>query len=159
MGAIGAAALDRAIRDGERLLIDTSTLVAYLNRAEAATPVASYILDEMVHPGRNRGLVSMITVMDVLVRPLRAGTPEPYQHIMEFISQFPNLTPVPVDLPVAQEAASVRAMFRLSAPDALIVATGLISQVHHLVTNDATWTRKLQPLASRIKVCHLDAFR
>jgi predicted nucleic acid-binding protein len=36
-----------------------------------------------------------------------------------------------------KEAASRRATFRLSMPDALIVATGIISQVHHLVTNDA----------------------
>lgn len=100
----------------------------------------------------------MVTVMEVLVRPLRAGAPEPYQHLLEFITQFPNLSTAPIDLPVAQEAASVRATFRLSAPDALIVATGLVSQVHHLVTNDGAWGRKLQPIAARIRVCQLDRF-
>ena len=150
--------LERAIRPGERMLVDTTTLIAYLNRAEAATPVASHILNEMIESGRNPGIVSMVTVMEVLVWPLRVCAPESYQHLLEFITKFPNLSTVPIDLPVAQEAASVRAMFRLSPPDALIVATGLVSQVHHLVTNDGAWVRKLQPIAARIRVCQLDLF-
>ena len=68
------------------------------------------------------------------------------------IAQFPNLRPISIDLAVAQEAASLRAMFRLSMADALNVATGIVAQVHHLVTNDADWARRLQPISGRIKV-------
>ena len=74
---------------------------------------------------------------------------------LEFLTRFPNFRPISIDLAVAQEAASLRAMFRLSMADALIVATGIVSQVHHLVTNDADWVRKLQPIQGRIRVCHL----
>jgi PIN domain nuclease of toxin-antitoxin system len=158
VGTVNSDRIDRAIQPGERMLVDTTTLIAYLNRTEAATPVASYILNEMIQSGRNPAIISMVTVMEILVRPLRVGAPEPYQHVLEFITQFPNLTTVPIDLFVAQEAASARAMFRLSPPDALIVASGLVSQVHHLVTNDGAWVRKLQPIAARIRVCQLDRY-
>jgi predicted nucleic acid-binding protein len=93
--------------------------------------------------------------MEVLVRPLRAGVSAPYEHLMDFLTSFPNLRPMSVDLAVAQEAASLRAAFRLSTADALIVATGIAAQVHHLVTNDADWVRKLQPISGRIRVALL----
>ena len=75
--------------------------------------------------------------------------------MLDFVTRFPNLRPMSVDLVTAQEAASLRAMFRLSMADSLIVATGIVAQVHHLVTNDADWVRKLQPIQGRIRVCHL----
>jgi hypothetical protein len=44
----------------------------------------------------------------------------------------------------------LRAAQRFSPPDALIVATGLATQVGHLVTNDRAWARKLASLGARI---------
>jgi hypothetical protein len=47
-------------------------------------------------------------------------------------------------------------MHNLSSPDALVVATGVVAQVGHLVTNDKEWATKLRPLGSRLTVCRLD---
>jgi predicted nucleic acid-binding protein len=149
------ASLEREIRSGDRLLLDTTSLIAYLNGGEDVTPLATHVVDECVRSGRNPAIISMVSVMEVLVRPLRLGVTGPYQHLMDFLTRFPNLHALQVDLVVAQEAASVRAAHRLSAPDALIVATGIVGQVHHRVTNDADWVRKLQQLAGRINVCRL----
>jgi predicted nucleic acid-binding protein len=147
--------LEQALASGERLLVDTTTLVSYLDGGEAITPLAAHVIEELIQPGRNVAVVSMITVAEVLVRPLRIGVTEPYQNVLDFLTRFPNLRPIPIDLATAQEAASLRAMFRLSMADSLIVAIGIVAQVHHLVTNDADWVRKLQPISGRIRVCHL----
>jgi predicted nucleic acid-binding protein len=116
LGAVTISTLEQAVRSGDRLLLDTTSLIAYLDRREAISPLAMHVVNELVHSGRNSAVVSMISVM---------------------------------------EAASLRAAFRLSTADALIVATGVVAQVHHLVTNDADWVRKLQPISGRIRVCHL----
>jgi predicted nucleic acid-binding protein len=63
-----------------------------------------------------------------------------------------------VDLQVAQDAAHLRADRRMAPPDALIVATGLATQVRHLVTNDHNWSAKLAPMAARIAVVRTAAF-
>ena len=147
--------LERDLREGERLLLDTTSLIAYLDRGEAVSPLATHVIDHLVQSGRNPAIVSMVTVSETLIRPLRIGVTPPYDHLLDFLTQFPNLRPISIDLPVAQEAASLRATFRLSMADALIVATGIVAQVHHLVTNDADWARKLQPISGRIRVCHL----
>lgn len=99
------ARLERALPVGDRLLLDATTLVAYLDGGEIVSAVASCIVDEFVREGRNEALVSMITVMELLVRPLGHG-PTGYRHVLDFLTNFPNLRPVVVDLPVAQEAAS-----------------------------------------------------
>ena len=96
-----------------------------------------------------------MSINEVLVRPLRRGVGQPYQHVVDFLTRFPNLVSAPVDLAVAQEAASLRATYGFAAPDALVIATGIVSQVGHLVTNDAQWKRRLKPIARRIRVCYL----
>lgn len=149
------ATLEQALAEGSRILLDAATLIAYLNRREAVSPVAAHIIDHFVREGRNPATVSMVTVMEVLVRPLAHGPGEPYLHALDFLTRFPNLRAVPIDLPVAQEAASLRASYRFAAPDALVIASGLVHQVGSLVTNDADWPARLRPISQRIGVCHL----
>jgi predicted nucleic acid-binding protein len=93
----------------------------------------------------------MVTVMEILVRPLRRSPPG-HQTVLAFLRSHPNLETVSVDLQVAQEAATLRATHKLAPPDALIIGTGIETQVSHLVTNDRTWTSKLAVIADRIAV-------
>jgi PIN domain. len=148
------ASLERALPEGDRLLLDTTALAAYLDATEATHDLARHVIDALVGTGRNPAIVSMITVMEILVRPLRA-TPRGHHTVLAFLRGQPNLIAVPVDIQVAQDAASLRAAQRFSPPDALIVGTGLAAQVGHLVTNDRDWARKLKGLESRILVCTL----
>ena len=148
--------LEATIKAGERVLLDTTVLAAYLDSTEKVHPVAAHVLDEMVASGRNPAVVSMITVMEILVRPLR-GTPAGHHTVLAFLKAHPNLTCIPVDLQIAQEAARLRAENRFSPPDALVVGSGMAAQVHHLVTNDFAWTTKLKTAASRIKVVRLES--
>ncbi|MBM2811964.1 MAG: PilT protein domain protein [Chloroflexi bacterium] len=130
-------------------------LAAYFDGGEQVSAAAACVVDEWVHSGRNAAIISTVTAMELLVRPLRLGAREPYQHVIDFLHQYPNLRILPADLTVAQEAASLRAVHRLSETDALIVATGLVSQVSVLLTNDARWKAKLRPLERRISTCLL----
>lgn len=148
------AALERVVPAGDRLLLDAATLVAYLDGGEAVSPVAACVVDEFVRDGRNEGVVSMVTVMELLVRPLRHGRVG-YRHALDFLTNFPNLRAAVIDLPVAQEAASLRASHNFRPPDALTIASGLVYQVGHLVTNDAGWKTRLAPIRQRVAACYL----
>jgi predicted nucleic acid-binding protein len=148
---VSLSSLLRAIAEGDRVLPDTTVLAAYLDATDATHPVARHVVDELVATGRNPAVVSMVTVMEILVRPMRA-TPPGHHTVLAFLRTHPNLTCVPVDLQVAQEAAHLRADKKLAPPDALIVATGLAAQVRHLITNDHDWSGKLATSSSRITV-------
>jgi predicted nucleic acid-binding protein len=149
------ASLEDTVPEGDRLLLDSTTLIAYLDGGEIASPIAKHIIDEWVQPGRNPGIVSVVSVMELLVRPMRTGVPAAYRHIIDFLTRFPHLSVAVADLAVAQEAAALRASHGFRAPDALIIASGLLNQVSHLVTNDQDWKNRLEPVAQRVRVCYL----
>jgi len=152
---LSLASLEEAIPEGEGLLLDTSTLIAYLNAGEAVTPVASHVITDWVGGGRNPAVVSMVSVTEVLLQPLRAGAEEAYATLIEFLTHFPNMRLAPIDLHTAQEAAWLRVASSLTPPNALIIATGVMAQAGHLVTNDARW-KQAEPMARNIRAVYLE---
>ena len=148
------SAFEKRVATGDRLLIDTSSLIAYFDVHDATNDVACVLVDEFVKPGRNAMVISPVTAMELLVRPLRTA-PQGAVHVHEFLSRWPNLTLLATDLHVAREAASLRATHRFAVPDALVIATGIVAQVHHLITNDKQWRPKLAPLKDRVGVVEL----
>ena len=155
---MSAASLAEALSPGERILVDSSTLIAYLQGSEAVSPLATLLVDDLVRNGRNPAVISMVTVMELLVRPHRRSEWH-YLHTLDFLTHHPNLRAQPIDLPVAQEAAGIRATYGLPAPDALVVATGIVAQVAFLITNDERWRKRLRPLAGRVGVLYLEELR
>ena len=151
---MSTASLENAIPAGDRVLLDTTTLAAYLDETEAVHPAARYVVEQLVGTGRNGAVISMITVMELLIRPMRA-TPSGHHTVLAFIRNHPNLSAFDVDLQVAQDAAFLRAAHRFAPPDALVVGTALAAQVGHLVTNDFAWVDRLAPMRERIQVCIL----
>lgn len=145
--------LERAMPEGDRLLIDTTALAAYLDASEPTHAASKHVM-ELVAAGRNPAVISMITVMEILVRPLRASPPG-HHTVLALLRNHPNLEAVPVDLQVAQDAAFLRAAQRFSPPDALVIGTGLAAQVSHLVTNDSKWATRLATMSERIRVVKL----
>ena len=139
--------LSKAIPPGEALLLDTSTLIAYLDGRESVSPVATHIVNIYVREGRNPGLVSVVSVMETLVGPLRRSS-EAYRQVVDFLTTFPNLHAIALDFAVAHEAARLRAAHNFSTPDALIIASAISVEVHHIATNDETGGSKLEPLDS-----------
>lgn len=146
---VSEASLARAIPAGDRILLDSTALIAYLDGGEVASPAATRVIDEFVRPGRNPAVISMVTVVEVLVKPARRS-PSGYRHAHDFLQNFPHFTLQSIDFPVAQEAAAVRATYNCRTPDALIIATGVVAQVARMVCNDERWRhvkdRRVRPV-------------
>lgn len=144
-------AFEKRMAEGDRVLIDTSVLIAYFEPSDATHDVAVLLIDDFVKHGRNAALVSPISAMELLVRPLRIQ-PAGAAHVHDFLNHWPNLTLLSIDLHVAQEAASLRATHNFKTPDALVIAGGIVAQVAHLVTNDSDWNKKLAPITARVQI-------
>ena len=72
-----------------------------------------------------------------------------------FFRAFPNLHVVDVNLDIAIEAATLRAISRLALPDSLLVGTALLSGCEVVVTNVEQWSRRLSPLFPRFTWIYL----
>jgi predicted nucleic acid-binding protein len=140
------ADLDAALARVERVLLDTSALIAFHSRHEAVHPLAKHLLGRIEDAGDPlRGYVSVVTAAELLIRPHRIGI-EQFTYMHTFLTQFPNLTVLPMDLVVATQAATIRSTTGLRLPDAIVVASGLLAGCEGIVCNDEAWARKLRPL-------------
>jgi predicted nucleic acid-binding protein len=150
-------ALDSALGGSERALLDTSTLIAFQNPGERAHHLATHLLGRIQRDEDSlRGFYSVVSASEILIRPLRTG-PDRVAFVHSFITSFPNLTLLPVDLSVSMLAAAIRSGFGLRLPDALVVASGLLAGVEAIVSNDARW-RRLQPSFREFRWIYLGDF-
>ncbi|HLZ47873.1 MAG TPA: PIN domain-containing protein [Candidatus Limnocylindria bacterium] len=138
------------------MLLDTSVVIAYLDPDDRATAVAGAVIDGLVRSGRNPGLISMVTVTEVLVGPARSGDREVYAEVVDFLTQLPGLRLREIDFRVAERAATLRARLGLRAADALIVATGVAAGVGRIVSNDRDWATRLRSAEVPATVVLLD---
>ena len=152
------ATLDAILGDIERLLLDTSALIAFHNRLERVHFLAAHLLGRIEREDDPlRGYYSVISAAELLVRPFRAG-PAEHAFMHAFLMSFPNLTVLPVDLPVAMQAATLRASTNARLPDALVMASGLMAGCEAIVTNDEAWTRRVAPLFRDFRWIYLGDF-
>ncbi|HZS90146.1 MAG TPA: type II toxin-antitoxin system VapC family toxin [Chloroflexota bacterium] len=155
---MGSSELDRELGDVERILLDTSVLIAFHSPHERVHDLADHIMSRIENQtDRLRGYYSALSASELLVRPIRTSV-EHFTHMQAFLVGFPNLTILPVDLVVAGQAATLRAITRLHLADALVIATGLVAGCQAIVTNDERWMRQVAPLFNQFQWIYLDRF-
>ncbi len=114
------------------------------------SPLTQLLL-EAWEMGRNAGVISLITLLEVLVKPKREGNMEAARDYLELLTTYPNLMIVEVDLQVAELASDLRARYGVRTPDALQVAAALRAGATGFITND----RRLKRVAE-LEVVLLD---
>jgi predicted nucleic acid-binding protein len=97
-------------------------------------------------------VTSFITLVEVLVQPLRNGREDLVNAYRDILLRSPALRAIPFDRQAAEEAARLRAVHRLRTPDAIQVATASSRGPRIVLTNDAA-SHKI----SGISVLVLDA--
>lgn len=134
------------------MLVDTSVVIAYLTGTEQTSDLATELFDRFVATGRNPASLSMITVEEILVRPFRSGSAA-VARAEGFLRHFADIGLIAVDYEVAREAARIRAMAGLRAPDAIVLASALVGGANVLVTNDRAWKSRASSIAPELGLC------
>jgi predicted nucleic acid-binding protein len=93
-------------------------------------------LFNLIEQGKNPGVTSTITLLELLVQPYRDQKEGLAQKIFALTSTYPKLEWVPVTMNVADRAAELRARYRLSTPDAIQVATAIGHKATRFYGND-----------------------
>ena len=141
---MSTASLDAELGGAARVLFDSSVLIALHTRDDATHELARHLFDRVERDDDPlAALLSAVTAAEVMIRPLRAG-PAEARRMHLFLTDFPHLTIVPADLPVALRAARIRADHGLKLPDALVAASALVSGAEAVVTNDEQWRDRLR---------------
>jgi len=156
---VSRTTLEAAIPAAATIVLDSSTVLAYLDGGEAVSPIATILIDEFVATGRNEAVVSTLTVTETLVRPMRAASTSAVELVEAFLRHFANLRVEPVSFEIAREAARIRAATALRTPDAMILATAVVSGAQSVVTNDGRWSTAIDGANLDLTICRLDEHR
>lgn len=120
---------------GQTVGLDTAPLIYFIEKhpersAKLRTFFAAAERQEF------RVVTSLVTLLEVLVQPLRTGREDIARDYREIILRSPSLTAVPVDENIVEEAARLRALYGVRTPDAIQLATAKMSGAAFFLTND-----------------------
>ena len=146
-------ALNEAIPEGSLVGIDTVSFIYHIEAVPSYGQIVGPFF-EALEKGVFHGVTSVISLMEIAVRPLQLMRPEVADEYEVLLASFPHLTIVNVNRRIARRAAEFRAEYRLRPADSLQVATALVAGASHFLTNDRTIER-----VGSIGVLVIDDFR
>ncbi len=119
---------------GQVIALDTAPLIAFI------APEAPYIdlvrpLFQAIDRGQIRAITSTVTLIEVLVHPLRENNTALAAQYQEILTHSTHLATLPVTEEIALKAAELRATDNLRTPDAIQVATAVVAGATVFVTN------------------------
>jgi predicted nucleic acid-binding protein len=121
---------------GSTVGLDTGPLIYYIEEHPAFLAKIRPFF-EAAERNEFRIVTSFVTLIEVLVHPLREGQPELAEEYRNILLQSPALATIPLDEGIAEDAATLRARHNLRTPDAIQLATAIRSGASWFLTNDA----------------------
>lgn len=120
--------------------IDTSPFIYHFERDPVRSNLTIRLFEE-VEKGSVKAVTSVLTLMEVLVKPKELGDRQAVEDYRFVLKTFPNLALRPIDEGCAERASDLRAAYGLRPPDALQAGTALLNHATGFVTNDARLKR------------------
>lgn len=131
--------------------LDTSIWIYHLEANPRYSLLTSRIL-AAIQSGHPRAILSVLTIMELNVRPYRLGKPGVAAYYEAMLTHFPNTQLVDVNPTIARHAAQLRATHNLRPADSIHVATSLVSGATAWITND----HEMRRLSAILDVILLD---
>lgn len=125
---------------GQSIFLDTAPLIHLFEEHDEYLPVVEQILDEAHNNGADL-VTSMVTYIEILTAPLRAGSNVLASRYREYLTNSEGLSIYPLNVSVADEAARLRAEHGLRTPDAIQIATATTCGADFFLTNDRQLSR------------------
>jgi predicted nucleic acid-binding protein len=118
---------------GQVIGLDTAPFIHYIER-RAAHHVRVKPWFAALRAGDIRGVTSMVSLVELLIVPLRRGRVDLVSRYRRLLLRSRNLRTFPIDDTLAERAAELRARHNVRTPDAL--AAALLAGAAAYLTND-----------------------
>ena len=132
--------------------LDASIFIYYIEESSQYISLLDPVFDAITE-GRLKAVTSALTLLEVLVVPLRAGNEVLARQYERFLTRSLGVLLVPIESGLLRAAAHVRATTRLKTPDALQITSALVAECPVFLTND----HRTSPPAG-LRVLQLEAY-
>ncbi len=127
--------------DGKLVFFDSAPLIYYVELHPVYAQPAGELF-EALDGGAARGATSVLTLVEVLTKPLRDGRQDLAAEYRNVLTEAVGVIVYPITDETCESAAQLRADHRwLRTPDALQIATALVHKADLIITNDERWKR------------------
>lgn len=122
---------------GNIVAIDTAPFIYFVEQHPIYLPIVKPLF-QAIDSGEIAAVTSMLTILEVLVRPLRNNNQELAREYRNVLLGSRNLRALVPSQEICETAASLRAAFNLRTPDSIQLGTAVYAGATHFVTNDAS---------------------
>ena len=95
------ADLAAALRRHERIGVDTPIFISHIEGTTHLAGLAGVAMDELAG-GAFTGVTSVLTLMEIAVKPLHMGRPDVAEEYEVLLANYPNLVIAAIDRPTAR---------------------------------------------------------
>ncbi len=127
-------ALSRLVK-GKTVFLDTAPFIYFIEKSSRYHDLMKPVIS-LIDAQESQGVTSTITLLEVLVHPLRDGNKKLADRYKEILLSSSGLRTYVISHEISERAALLRAKHGLRTPDAIQLATALISKVDCFLTND-----------------------
>ncbi|NWF57474.1 MAG: PIN domain-containing protein [Syntrophaceae bacterium] len=136
----------------KKIALDTMIFIYAFEEHRVYLPLVHPLFREL-EKGKLTAVTSTLTIAECMVQPFRAKALELAARYKILFRDFPHLSVIPVSDEIAEKGAWLRAQYKIKTPDAIQLATALITGSHVFLTND-----EALPSIEGIRVLILDRF-
>lgn len=130
--------------------IDTMVFIYHLEDHPDYVDTTEYIF-KLIESAKYAAVTSVITLFEILVKPMREGNGAAAMDYRDLLLSFPNLKMVNVDVKISETASYLQAKYGIKTPDAIQIATVICQGSKSFITNDESLKK-----VEEIKVLLLD---
>ena len=117
------------------VFLDTAPLIYYIEENNQYSP----LLDKLFlanSKGKFLFQTSVITLLEVLVHPMRHNENHLVEQYQNILCNSPTINIFELNIEIAKRAAVFRAKYGLKTPDSIQVATAIYASAEFFLTND-----------------------
>jgi predicted nucleic acid-binding protein len=120
---------------GQVVGLDSAPLIYFIEENPIYLEMTDAFFEAMVR-GEFRVVTSVVTLLEVLVYPLRQGNRILAQQYRDILFDEEGLTTIEVSPAIAEVAAQLRATYNVQTPDSIQMATAISGGASFFLTND-----------------------
>ncbi len=117
------------------VFLDTTPLIYFIEGHSQYQDILSRLFD-FNDKGGFSFITSTITLLEVLVKPLKDDKPNIAVQYKDILTKAPGIEIFDVTSSISELAAKLRALYNLRTPDAIQIATSLENGADYFLTND-----------------------
>lgn len=125
---------------GKIIFLDTAPLIYFIEKNVSYIDVVKPVI-ALIDSQQARGMTSTITLLEVLVLPLREGNKKLAGQYKTILLSSSDLETCEITNAISERAAVIRAKYGFKTPDAIQLATAIVRKADYFLTNDAALKR------------------